>query len=353
MNNDASGELDFKTLFESAPGLYLVLDPNLRIVAASDAYLQATLTRRADILGRHVFEAFPDNPDDPSAEATGNSRASFHRVLQNRVVDTMGFERRDVRKPDSEGGGFEVRYWSAVNSPVLNPDGSLAHIIHRVEDVTESVQLKQQGVEQSKVTDELRERALRMEAEIDSRTREAAEASRKLEEANEKLARLHEKARVADVQEKRQRAERRLWQSEERFHALFESMTEGFALHEIVCDEAGKPCDLRYLAVNPAFERHTGLKAQELLGRTSLELFPGADPVWIDRYSKVALTGEPARFEAWFGPLGRWFEVSAFRSEPGRFGTVLTDITARKPATGHGPEGPAHGSAGGLGRRLF
>src|ERR1035438_8805942 len=121
-----------------------------------------------------------------------------------------------------------------------------------------------------------------------------------------------------------------LWQSEERFHALFESMTEGFAFHEIVCDEAGKPCDLRYLAVNPAFERHTGLKAQEILGRTSLELFPDADPVWIERYGKVALTGEPARFEAWFGPLGRWFEVSAFRSEPGRFGTVLTDITARK-----------------------
>src|ERR1035438_9142309 len=278
MDNDASGELDFKRLFESAPGLYLVLDPNLRIVAASDAYLQATLTRRADILGQDVFEAFPD----PLADATGNSRASFNRVLQNCVVDTQSFERHDVRKPDSEGGGFEVRYWSAVNSPVLNPDGSLAHIIHRVENVTEFVQLKQQGIEQSRMTDELRER--------------------------------------------------RLWQSEERFHALFESMTEGFALHEIVCDEAGRACDLRYLAVNPAFERHTGLKAREILGRTSLELFPNADPVWIERYGKVALTGEPARFEAWFGPLGRWFEVSAFRSEPGRFGTVLTDITARKRA---------------------
>src|ERR1035438_3808188 len=112
MDNDASGELDFKRLFESAPGLYLVLDPNLRIVAASDAYLQATLTRRADILGQDVFEAFPD----PLADATGNSRASFNRVLQNCVVDTQSFERHDVRKPDSEGGGFEVRYWSAVLS---------------------------------------------------------------------------------------------------------------------------------------------------------------------------------------------------------------------------------------------
>lgn len=69
---------DFRAVFEAIPGLYLVLDPSLRIVAASDAYLQATLTRRADILGRHLFEVFPDNPDDPSADAIRNTRASIN-----------------------------------------------------------------------------------------------------------------------------------------------------------------------------------------------------------------------------------------------------------------------------------
>ena len=332
MNSDASGEPDFKKLFESAPGCYLVLDPDLQIIAASDAYLQATLTRRAGILGRNFFEVFPENPGDPSADAIGASRASFNRVLQSRVIDTMGLQRLDVRRPESEGGGFEVRYWSAVNSPVLDPDGSVAHIIHRVEDVTEFVLLRQQGVEQSKLTGELRERALRMEAEVFSRSREAAEAGRKLTEANEELVRLQEKARVADLLRERQRVERSLLQSEERYRALFDAMTEGFALHEILRDEAGKPSDLRYLAVNPAFERHTGLQAGDVLGRTSLELFSNLEPVWFERYRQVALTGEPAQFEARFAPLGRWFAVSIFRSEPGRLCSVLADISSRKRA---------------------
>ncbi|MGA3098825.1 MAG: PAS domain S-box protein, partial [Bryobacteraceae bacterium] len=120
--------------------------------------------------------------------------------------------------------------------------------------------------------------------------------------------------------------------SEERYRTLFETMTEGFALDEIICDEAGVPYDLRYLAVNPAFERQTGLKTEDILGRTVMELFPATEPVWIERYGKVALTGKPARFEEWFGPLGRWFEVSAFQTEPGRFGVVFTDITGRKRA---------------------
>src|SRR5437773_1615052 len=75
----------FKALFESTPGLYLVLDAKLRIVAASDAYTRATLTRREEILGRDVFDVFPDNPDDPAASGVRNSRASFERVLLTRA----------------------------------------------------------------------------------------------------------------------------------------------------------------------------------------------------------------------------------------------------------------------------
>jgi len=129
---------------------------------------------------------------------------------------------------------------------------------------------------------------------------------------------------------RRKLTEEALRASEERYRTLFETMAEGFTLNEIVCDEAGKPCDLRYLSVNPAFERHTGIQAADILGRTTRELFPDAEAVWFERYGKVALTGEAARFEARFGPLGRWFEVSAFRTEPGRFGVIFTDVTERK-----------------------
>ena len=169
--------LDFRFLFESAPGLYLVLDPELVIVAVSDAYLRATMTRREDILGRGLFEVFPDNPDDPDATGVGNLRASLDRVRRDRVPDAMAVQKYDIRRPESEGGGFEVRYWSPLNTPVLAPDGDLVHIIHRVEDVTEFVRLEERGTEQRRRND-------RMEAEIVQRSQELQDANRQLRAAN-------------------------------------------------------------------------------------------------------------------------------------------------------------------------
>src|SRR5262249_25060111 len=136
---------DFRVLFEAAPGLYLVLRPDFSIVAVSEAYLQATMTNREDILGRGVFDVFPDNPDDPHADGVRNLRASLMRVLRDKVADNMPVQKYDIRRPAAEGGGYEVRYWSPVNSPVLGDDGELIYIIHRVEDVTEFVRLHQRG----------------------------------------------------------------------------------------------------------------------------------------------------------------------------------------------------------------
>src|SRR5438445_2618391 len=141
---------DFRALFESAPGLYLVLDPDLRIVAASDAYLHATMTKRDEIVGRGIFEVFPDNPADEGATGVRNLSASLKRVLQNRVTDALAVQKYDIRRPEAEGGGFEERYWTPVNSPVFGPGNEVAYIIHRVEDVTELVRLRQAGTEQHK-----------------------------------------------------------------------------------------------------------------------------------------------------------------------------------------------------------
>ena len=107
-------------------------------------------------------------------------------------------------------------------------------------------------------------------------------------------------------------------------------MAEGFSLNEIILDPVGHLCPMRYLAVNPAFECHTGLKAADLIGRTTLELFPNAEREWFERYGKVALTGEPAHFEGAFGSLGRWFDVSAFQTSPGQFAVIFTDTTGHK-----------------------
>lgn len=164
---------DFRLLFEGAPGLYLVLTPDLKIVAVSEAYLRATMTQRDEILGRGLFDVFPDNPDDPAATGVANLRASLDRVREQRVADTMAVQKYDIRRPESEGGGFEERFWSPTNSSVLDATGELAYIIHRVEDVTEFVRLKNIG-------SEVRTRAEKMEAEVYLRAQEVAEANRHL-----------------------------------------------------------------------------------------------------------------------------------------------------------------------------
>ena len=174
---------DFRVLFESAPGLYLVLDPSLVIVAVSDAYLRATMTVREEILGRGLFEVFPDNPDDPEATGVGNLQASLARVRRDLVPDTMAVQKYDIRRPESEGGAFEVRYWSPVNTPILD-DGKLAYIIHRVEDVTEFVRLQELDAEQRLAAEELREQKGRMEIEIVRRSQELQEANRRLRAAD-------------------------------------------------------------------------------------------------------------------------------------------------------------------------
>lgn len=129
----------FRVLFESVPDCYLVLDPSFMIVAVSDAYVKATKTTRDGIVGRPLFEVFPDNPDDPEADGVAKLRASLHRVLDRREPDVMVTQKYDIRRPANEGGGFEERHWSPMNSPVFGPDGSVVYIIHRVQDVTDRV----------------------------------------------------------------------------------------------------------------------------------------------------------------------------------------------------------------------
>ncbi len=120
--------------------------------------------------------------------------------------------------------------------------------------------------------------------------------------------------------------------AERDYQTLFREMLDGFALHEIVCDASGEPVDYRFLTINPAFERMTGLNAQDVLGKTVLEVLPGTVRPWIETYGKVALTGEPAFFENYSTEVDKHFEVTAFRPAPNQLACILADITARKLA---------------------
>lgn len=113
------------------------------------------------------------------------------------------------------------------------------------------------------------------------------------------------------------------------YQLLFNLMVDGFALHEIICDEDGKPVDYRFLTVNPAFERIVGLKASDIIGKTVLEILPDTEPYWIETYGKVALTGEPVMFENYNAATDKHFRVTAYQPAPMQFACTFSDDTLR------------------------
>ncbi|MBS0473043.1 MAG: PAS domain-containing protein [Proteobacteria bacterium] len=135
MTDGVTEPVDFRLLFEKSRGLYLVLNPDMTIVAASDAYCSALSISRGDILGRNLYDAFPVPPEN--LDGHNHLRASLNRVVTLKRPDMMGIERFDV--PNKKGDALEERYWSPRNSPVLDQDGKLRWIINRIEDVTHAV----------------------------------------------------------------------------------------------------------------------------------------------------------------------------------------------------------------------
>ena len=176
----------FRSLFESGPGLYLVLTPeDFQIVGASEAYLRATRTRRDQLVGKRLFQVFPDDPGDPIADGVRNLRASLERVKSSQVADAMAVQRYPIPRPESEGGGFEERFWSPLNSPLIGPDGALAYIIHRAEDVTEIVRRKQREDPGDETEMPLASHTERMELDIVLRSQELQRLNEKLRASEE------------------------------------------------------------------------------------------------------------------------------------------------------------------------
>ncbi|SDG94964.1 PAS domain-containing sensor histidine kinase [Propionivibrio dicarboxylicus] len=197
--NFCEENIDYRAIVDGLPGLFVIMDAELRIIGVSNAYTRSTMTRRDEILGKTMFEVFPDNPDDPAADGVRNLHASLQRVLKSGVPDTMSVQKYDIRKPPEDGGGFEERYWTPINSPILDKDGRVRYVIHKAEDVTEFIRLKQKGLEQLRCNEGLNQQAAQMEAEIFERTREVAAASALLKTTNQALEEAKVAAEAANV----------------------------------------------------------------------------------------------------------------------------------------------------------
>ena len=182
-------KIDYQKIFENAPALFLLLEANesFPILDASNAYLRATYTQRDAIVGQSLFEVFPDNPEEPGATGTANLRSSLQRVLADGQPDTMAVQKYDIRRPASEGGGFEERYWSPVNSPVFGADGRMLYIVHRVEDVTEL----------SRTNQALAHEGETMRLEVMLRGQELQEANRQLREVTEQFQAMYDQGLFA------------------------------------------------------------------------------------------------------------------------------------------------------------
>ena len=160
---------DFRVLFESAPGAFLALlpdDPTFTIVAASNAYLSQVGVAGEQLIGRAVLEAFPGNPDDSASNGPRNLQESFRRILATRQPDRMLLQRYDVERSPEHGGGFEVRYWSILNTPITDRNGDVLYILQQVEEVTGKAQI-----------DERQQRVLHELEAMEKRVHQLAESS--------------------------------------------------------------------------------------------------------------------------------------------------------------------------------
>jgi PAS domain S-box-containing protein len=133
---------------------------------------------------------------------------------------------------------------------------------------------------------------------------------------------------LTDISEK-MRAGELVRESEERFRLIFNQMVSGSALTEVIFNKSGKPCDYRYLEVNPPFEHITGKNKGQVIGKTLSEVFPEAERYWLQGFAKVALTGDPIQIENYHRGLDKYFFVSAFRPQVGQVALTFIDITER------------------------
>ena len=300
--SELSADSIYKRLFKASLGKILVLQPHsFEIVTVTDAYLQATMTHENDIVGKTLFEVFPDDPEDPLAEGTRRLRASLQRVQSLKKADNLGVMRYPIRRPD---GSFEERYWSSVNSPILNDVGEIEFITHRAEDITTLV--KRGGEEFDAIrrllTPNGGQPLVRTIGEADPDERDRVIA---VQGAFQDISTLHEAQVRAEVAE------------QQRLNVL-ESISDAFyALDD----------KWNFTYLNQKAAHFLERPRNELLGKNLWEEFPEAVDSEFQRCFQFALESQQTcHLQALYPPLNKWFEISAYPIPDG-LAVYFRDVT--------------------------
>jgi PAS domain S-box-containing protein len=316
---------DFRAVFDAMPGVNLLLAvdaPRWTMLAVSDERLDATLTTRDETIGRPLFEVFSDaNPENDQPTGESNLRTSLETVLRTRAPHRMAVQRYDIRRPD---GTWEVRHWAPRNVPVPGPDGAIRYILHHVEDVTETVR-------RSEAHARLRGEYIASEdarQELEGANELLRDQQLELEMANQQLQEQHAdleiqadelKLAAAALEERTAEAEA----ARARTDALLASIGDAFYLLDR---------DWCFTHVNAAAEPLLQTTAAALIGRTLWAAFPEVlGSVFEGPYREAMASGRPTAVEAFFGPLGTWFDVRSY-PWPGGLMVHFRDVGARHAA---------------------
>ncbi len=295
------GALDFRALFEATPTPYAVISPpEFTIEAVNDAYLRATAKRREQILGEPLFHVFPDDASDPDATGATSLLRSLRTVVRTKRPDAMPVQKYSLHAPETGDEEAEARWWAVLNTPVLDTDGSVLRVIHRIEDVTEAV----------------RSRAPR---EIRSLIKAQQNAIVRLREANDALHRESEERRMA----------------EDRLRAVLENSVDAAYRRNFESES--------YDYLGPATHGVLGVEAETLMRmpmeKVVLRLHPDDRSRVVDAMETAIATGEGRIEYRFFGDDHRYHWVADYftvqRDESGRPVSrtgVIRNIAARKKA---------------------
>ena len=280
----------FSTLLETINTPIFYKDTEGRYISCNRAFEDFMRITRDDLKGKTVYDISP------------HDNAEMYVKADNELLNNPGSQQCEWKLQSGSGSIHDVVMNKAT---YRDSTGNIAGIVGVITDITDIITLKD---ELEKANRKLRDTISDMEL-----TNNAINiVNAKLFEANKDLA-----------------------DSEERYRLLFEEMMSGFALHEIILDTRGVPVDYRFIAANNAFEEMTGLRCDNIIGKTIREIMPDVESFWIEKYGHVATTGTPVQFEDYSAPLDRYYEVRSYSPGQGLFAVIIQDITVRKTAEAH------------------